>query len=301
MDKSDQITNAMVEKYKLAYSEALTSLLNTDCGGDIGFEATRIALASLSDYEARNRSAITLQSAQPDPLWQKLRDLFGMDGWHDGQWQGLPSNEQIVTHIEYVASERARLLLSTSEAATALASLSHTMGVKGDALDAQIAYACDLQRIIEDLCANRDIRTPERGSRHHYEMAVRYRSALTPMQQPVTIEQAARVLYDAWPSGIDMPEPVRSRAEKGHFFTALRLIFEPDGDVRKPALASPQDVPGWEKEREVLRKALTLAEGRIALLLEAYPDESDGCDHPTATRYVLSEIRAALNAEVSKS
>lgn len=43
-----------------------------------------------------------------------------------------------------------------------------------------------------------------------------------------------------------------------------------------------------------LRKSLKLAEGRLSLLLEAYPDESGTIDHPSATRYVLEQIRAAL-------
>lgn len=43
--------------------------------------------------------------------------------------------------------------------------------------------------------------------------------------------------------------------------------------------------------------ALRLAEGRLSLLLEAYPDESDTIDHPVATRYVLEQVRAALTTE----
>lgn len=42
--------------------------------------------------------------------------------------------------------------------------------------------------------------------------------------------------------------------------------------------------------------SLKLAEGRLSLLLEAYPDESDKIDHPTATRYVLEQVRATLDA-----
>lgn len=46
---------------------------------------------------------------------------------------------------------------------------------------------------------------------------------------------------------------------------------------------------------EALVKALELAEGRLALLLRNYPDESETCDHPVATKYVLSQVRAALS------
>lgn len=46
------------------------------------------------------------------PEWQELRDLLGLDGWHDGHPTGLASPAQIVTHVRYVAEERARLLLA---------------------------------------------------------------------------------------------------------------------------------------------------------------------------------------------
>jgi len=43
-----------------------------------------------------------------------------------------------------------------------------------------------------------------------------------------------------------------------------------------------------------MREALKLAEGRLELLLAASLPESD---HPTATEYVLAQVRAALAAE----
>lgn len=43
----------------------------------------------------------------------------------------------------------------------------------------------------------------------------------------------------------------------------------------------------------LISSALELAEGRLELLLQAYPDESDKIDHPVATRYVLDRVRAA--------
>lgn len=46
-----------------------------------------------------------------DALWQELRDLFGLDGWHDGHYNGVATPEKIVTHCRYVANERARLLM----------------------------------------------------------------------------------------------------------------------------------------------------------------------------------------------
>ena len=44
------------------------------------------------------------------------------------------------------------------------------------------------------------------------------------------------------------------------------------------------------------QRALKLAEGRLSLLLEAYPEESNTIDHPSATRFVLEQVRAALSA-----
>lgn len=61
----------------------------------------------------RKPAIIPAPEAAEDPRWQKLRDLFGLDGYHDGLWQGIANPDQIVTHIEYVASERARLLLES--------------------------------------------------------------------------------------------------------------------------------------------------------------------------------------------
>lgn len=40
-------------------------------------------------------------------------------------------------------------------------------------------YTIDLQRIIEDLVNGREIREPKTSARHHYDMACRYRAALS--------------------------------------------------------------------------------------------------------------------------
>lgn len=48
-------------------------------------------------------------------------------------------------------------------------------------------------------------------------------------------------------------------------------------------------------EDTTVMRALRLAEGRLALLLIAYPELSEICDHPTATRYVLAKVREAIN------
>lgn len=44
-----------------------------------------------------------------------------------------------------------------------------------EARDSQMDYSIDLQRIIEDLCNERDIRDPHTTARFHYDMAVRAR------------------------------------------------------------------------------------------------------------------------------
>lgn len=49
-----------------------------------------------------------------------------------------------------------------------------------------------------------------------------------------------------------------------------------------------------EAENKALREALVLAKGRIELLLREFPDQSEVTDHPSATRYVLERVNAAL-------
>jgi len=67
--------------------------------------------------------------------------------------------------------------------------------------------------------------------------------------------------------------------------------FDVEGERRENERETP-------KQHVVTRRALELAEGRLSLLLEAYPDESATIDHPSATRYVLEQLRVALSAEV---
>lgn len=53
----------------------------------------------------------------------------------------------------------------------------------------QIDYAIDLQRIIEDLCNSREIRPPQGGARHHYDMAVAHHAALSQANSTTTNSQ----------------------------------------------------------------------------------------------------------------
>jgi hypothetical protein len=55
-------------------------------------------------------TAAPAPAAGENPLWQKLRDMLGLDGWHDGHYHGVAAPEQIVTHVQHIANERARLL-----------------------------------------------------------------------------------------------------------------------------------------------------------------------------------------------
>jgi hypothetical protein len=64
----------------------------------------------------------------------------------------------------------------------------------------------------------------------------------------VTPEIAARVLYDNWSGLASLPSPARELASQGHFFSALRLLFEPDADLTKP----PESMPAPETQKPVL-------------------------------------------------
>lgn len=72
-----------------------------------------MALITFDEFASAIRSCLAPGNAEPvaeDPRWQRLRDLFGLDGWYDGIWQGVASPDAIITHVEYVANERARLM-----------------------------------------------------------------------------------------------------------------------------------------------------------------------------------------------
>lgn len=47
-----------------------------------------------------------------------------------------------------------------------------------------------------------------------------------PAEQAVTVQQAAKVIYDAFRSASDLPAEVYQHAGSGNFFTALRLLSE---------------------------------------------------------------------------
>lgn len=79
----------------------------------------------------------------------------------DGPWAKLEAERDQLR--KWVAEGEARLVEAKAEAAKAT-------WLK-QRCDGSEAYTVDLQRIIEDLCHGREIRTPKTGARHHFEMA----------------------------------------------------------------------------------------------------------------------------------
>ncbi|ASP64431.1 Lar family restriction alleviation protein [Sinorhizobium meliloti] len=107
---------------------------------------------------------------------------------------------------------------------------------------AQVQSVCDWDdRTSPDDCPNHLLITPEELKEILENVADlasdRIRSCLLDKPEAVegvTPERAARVLYDNW-SGLNaLPSPARELASQGHFFSALRLIFEPNADLRRP-------------------------------------------------------------------
>lgn len=71
----------------------------------------------------------------------------------------------------------------------------------------------------------------------------------------VGIEDAARTLYFAFKDASELPSDVFKHAGEGNFFTALRLLFDPLCDPRKPAAKNPEQ--GSLPETELLKLART--------------------------------------------
>lgn len=116
--------------------------------------------ACQADYAARILSAIdattierlTAERDEDAARWQKLRDLFGMDGWYDGKWQGIPEPNSILTHIEFIANERARLLLASVVAESLNARQAEVLKAIADrATEMQPNSAGDYARCFGDL------------------------------------------------------------------------------------------------------------------------------------------------------
>lgn len=73
----------------------------------------------------------------------------------------------------------------------------------------------------------------------------------------VAVEDAARILYYAFNEATDLPPHVFDAAGKGHFFSALRLLFEPDADLRQPLSALAHPAPAAEGA-DLIRMIATL-------------------------------------------
>jgi len=57
---------------------------------------------------------------------------------------------------------------------------------------AHIDYSVDLQRIIEDVCHSRDVRSPKTTARYHYDLATNYRTRLL-AERNEAFERAAAI------------------------------------------------------------------------------------------------------------
>jgi chromosome segregation ATPase len=89
-------------------------------------------------------------------------------------------------------------------------------------------------------------------------------------------------------------ESLRSRAEKAEaeLLTMTRKFNGAVGLKEQQRMRAEYAEATCEK----LAKALELADGRITLLLQEFPETSDKSDHPCATKYVLKKVRGALSA-----
>jgi len=97
------LTKAQVEAVDMA-SEAHRQAVEARAQNKDAYElAYSVARHDMEVQLAEARAQIAAHETE----WQKLRDLFGLDGWYDGKWQGIPAPSQIVTHVDYIANDRA--------------------------------------------------------------------------------------------------------------------------------------------------------------------------------------------------
>lgn len=55
-----------------------------------------------------------------------------------------------------------------------------------------------------------------------------------PASSPADVREAARIIYEAYQSAVELPPAIRDVAARGGFFSALRLLIDPDADLRQP-------------------------------------------------------------------
>lgn len=113
------------------------------------------------------------------------KDFLNIDGVAVGvQVYGI-GTEMVAAENYYAAANPSAILalLDEKDALTArVAELTERNQWLDSARKELIEYSCDLQRIIEDLCARRDIRKPKTSARYHYDMAVKFSSAAAAME-----------------------------------------------------------------------------------------------------------------------
>lgn len=82
-----------------------------------------------------------------------------------------------------------------------------------------------------------------------------------------------------------------------HTLDEAKSAAQADYEARIISALSPEFLSALDTQSsrtEAMRKALELADGRLSLLLRVYPDDSDRCDHPVATKHVLAAVQSAL-------
>lgn len=118
-----------------------------------------------------------------DDLVERLRD-FIVDEPHYGK--GLRMS------IRHTDVEEAAARIEAQEAEIAR--------LKSDRMES-IDYICDLQRIIEDICHKRTIRTPKTVARFHFDKAVEYQSRAS--QAESALAKAVEVMRAVGHVGVD--------------------------------------------------------------------------------------------------
>ncbi|MGY6251140.1 hypothetical protein ACXIUS_26970 [Bosea thiooxidans] len=63
------------------------------------------------------------------------------------------------------------------------------------------------------------------------------------------VREAARIIYEAYQSHRDLPSAVKDVAGRGGFFSALRLLMDPEADLRQPYNPLSQSTSGRVGER----------------------------------------------------
>lgn len=114
-------TAKQMEEYARAYAASLAKSSNEPFGwarewqGDVSDLNNYMFTTDKGEVDDDLWFPLFTGPQSEDPEWQQLRDLFGLDGWHDGHNHGRANPAQIVTHTQHVSQERARLLFESTK------------------------------------------------------------------------------------------------------------------------------------------------------------------------------------------